>query len=209
MSRQQAWYERTIVPHIIRLGCGCSMMHDYRRQIVPHATGRVLELGMGAGANLGFYNPEHITSVRGIEPSAELRAMAAKAPRPDGLDIDIIDAAGEELPFDANCFDTIVSTFTLCTVDNVARTLAEAHRVLKPGGRFLFCEHGLAPDPGVQKWQHRIEPAWKRVFGGCHVSRPIRGSIERQFAIEEWTGGYQGKAFKFAGWMEWGQASAS
>src|SRR5579862_3180551 len=149
------WYQRRVVPHIIRLGCGCELMADYRRQIVPKARGSVLEIGLGAGANLRFYNAENVTQVSGVEPSAELRAMARRAERTATVPVHIIDAAGEALPFDAESFDTVVCTFTLCSVDDVGATLAEARRVLKRDGRFLFCEHGRSPDQSVQKWQRR------------------------------------------------------
>jgi SAM-dependent methyltransferase len=202
------WYQRRIVPHIVRLGCGCELMADYRRQIVPKARGRVLEIGLGAGANLRFYDAANVTQVIGIEPSPELRAMAMRAERPATVSVEVVDAAGEALPFEEESFDTIVCTFTLCTVEDVGRTLAEARRVLKQPGRFLFCEHGRSPDQGVQKWQQRIEPVWKRVFGGCHITRPVRSNIERYFAIGEWTGAYQGNGPRVAGWMEWGEAIA-
>lgn len=203
-----SWYRRRVVPHIIRLGCGCALMDEYRQQVVPRARGCVLEIGLGAGANLRHYDRAKVTRVTGIEPSPELRAMAAHAQRVARLPLEIVDAAGEALPFAAASFDTVLCTFTLCTVDDVGRTLAEARRVLKPGGCFLFCEHGRAPDAGVQKWQERIEPAWKRVFGGCHLTRPVRGNIERCFSIQDWTGGYQGRGLRIAGWLEWGAATA-
>jgi SAM-dependent methyltransferase len=203
------WYERNIVPHIIRLGCGCAFIGDFRRQVVPHARGRVLEIGMGAGANLAFYDPSKITHLSAIEPSAELRAMANKALKSAAFDVDLLDASGEAMPFEQQSFDTVVCTFTLCSVDDVTRTLGEARRVLKPGGQFLFCEHGQSPDPDVRKWQQRFDPLWKRLFGGCHISRPVRGNIERHFAINQWEGGYQGRMPRIAGWMEWGQAIAA
>ena len=181
-------------------------MDEYRRHIVPKARGRVLELGLGAGANLRFYDPAIVTEILGIEPSPELRAMARRAPRPATIPIEVVGAAGEALPLDTESFDTVVCTFTLCSVDDVERTLAEARRVLKSSGRFLFCEHGLSPDHHVQKWQRRIEPVWKRVFGGCHITRAVRGNIECHFAVIDWTGGYQSSGPRIASWMEWGEA---
>jgi len=200
------WYQRRIVPHIIRMGCGCALMDEYRRHIVPKARGRVLEIGLGAGANLRFYDAANVTQVSGVEPSPELRAMAIRAERPATIPVEVVDAVGEALPFATESFDTVVCTFTLCSVDDVGLTLAEARRVLKSDGRFLFCEHGRSPDYGVQKWQRRIEPIWKTVFGGCHITRAVRGNIERYFAISAWTGGYQGAGPRIAGWMEWGEA---
>lgn len=203
------WYDRTIVPQIIRFGCGGAMVTEHRQAIVPRARGRVLELGLGAGANLRFYDPAAIERIVGIEPSAELRAMAAKADRPAGMTVDIVDAAGEALPFADASFDDVLCTFTLCSVADPARTLAEARRVLKPGGRFLFCEHGLAPDAGVARWQQRVNPVWKKLFGGCHITRPVSASIERQFTMRDCHGGYQEKAPRIAGWIERGEAVAA
>jgi ubiquinone/menaquinone biosynthesis C-methylase UbiE len=204
-----SWYERKVVPHIIRIGCGCAVMDEFREQVVPLASGRVLELGMGAGANLAFYDPLAVEDLVGVEPSPELRAMAGRATRPSGLSVEIVASEGEALPFDGASFDTVLCTFTLCSVRDPAAVLAEMRRVLRPGGQFLFCEHGLAPDPDVQKWQRRIEPVWKPIFGGCHLARPVRGSIEGPFAIDQWEGHYQEKGPRFAGWMEWGRALAA
>ena len=180
-----SFYERHVLPHLIGCACGARPISRQRAKVVPGASGRVLELGIGGGLNLAFYDPAQVASVTGVDPSEGLRAKARAAPRPDGLKVEILDGQAERLPFDAASFDTIVCTFTLCSVGSPTSTLAEARRVLKPGGRFLFSEHGLAPDPAVQRWQRRLEPVWKRLAGGCHLTRPVAASIARAgFAIE-------------------------
>lgn len=203
------WYERHIVPHIIRLGCGCQLLAEKREPIIRQARGRVLELGIGAGANLPLYQTGNVTQLIGIEPSDELRSMASATPAAMRLGARLLDACGEDLPFADASFDTVVCTFTLCTVADERRTLAEARRVLRPGGIFLFCEHGRADDPGVARWQDRLDPAWKRVFGGCHLSRPVSGTISDYFTMASCERGYQEKMPRFAGWMERGCAVAA
>ena len=204
-----SWYERKIVPQIIKLGCGCAAFEDYRRLCAPKAHGRVLELGVGAGANLKFYEPDNVEQLVAIEPSAELRAIAATAERPSKLKLEIVEGAAEALPFAAESFDSVVCTFTLCTVQDPAKTLAEARRVLKPGGQFLFCEHGRSPDADVVKWQERINPVWKRLFGGCNITRHVRRNVESAFTIQTWKGAYHDKGPRFASWMEMGEAVAA
>jgi ubiquinone/menaquinone biosynthesis C-methylase UbiE len=196
-----------IVPRMIRCACGSPMMARYRQNIVPQARGAVLELGLGAGANLPFYDAAQVDHLTGLEPSPELRAMAARAPRPDGLAVAIVGGEGEALPFASESFDTVLCTFTLCSVRDPDAFLAEARRVLKPGGRYLFAEHGRAPDAGVAKWQRRIEPLWTPLSGGCHLTREIHGPIGRHLALDHWQGGYADKAPRIFGWMEWGAAT--
>lgn len=203
-----SWYERKVLPQIIRLACGCPSLIEDRRSIVSQARGRVLELGLGAGANLPFYDVGAVSEVVGVEPSAELRDIANAAPRAEGLKLDLRDGAAESLPFDAASFDVVVCTFTLCTVKDADMALLEARRVLRPGGAFLFCEHGAAPDPAVARWQRRLEPTWKRLFGGCHLTRDVSAGVGRRFQIETISKGYQPKGPKFAGWMERGRALA-
>jgi SAM-dependent methyltransferase len=179
-----------------------------RAKVVPLATGRVLELGIGGGKNLQFYDPAKVTSVDGVDPSAELRAIAIAAPRAPGLDVAVRDGTAEDLPFADGSFDTIVCTFTLCSVHTPAAALAQARRVLKPGGTLLFSEHGLAPDAGVQAWQRRIEPLWKKIAGGCHLTRPVTAAIAAAgFTVTETHSMYLPGTPRFAGWSEWGSAT--
>jgi ubiquinone/menaquinone biosynthesis C-methylase UbiE len=202
-----SFYERHVLPHLIDCATGARPIRRQRAKIVPSASGRVLELGIGGGRNLAFYDPRQVDGVTGVDPSEGLRAKARAAPRADGLKVEILDGQAERLPFDAASFDTIVCTFTLCSVGSPTSALAEARRVLKPDGRLLFSEHGLAPDVEVQRWQRRIEPIWKRVAGGCHLTRPVAGSIEQAgFGIETVETMYLPGAPRAMGWSEWGCA---
>jgi ubiquinone/menaquinone biosynthesis C-methylase UbiE len=175
---------------------------------VPAAEGRVLELGIGMGLNLGLYDADKVTSVTGVDPAPELRAIAEAAPRDPRLSVRVEDGTAEALPFEAGAFDCVVCTFTLCSVHTPAAALAEARRVLRPGGRFLYCEHGLSPDADVAKWQRRIEPVWKRIAGGCHLTRPVTAAIEAAgFTVRRTDSMYIPRAPRFAGWSEWGEAT--
>jgi ubiquinone/menaquinone biosynthesis C-methylase UbiE len=200
-------YERFVLPKLLGLACASPPMMKQRTKVVPHAEGRVLELGVGMGLNLRFYDPAKVSEVLGVDPAPELRAAAEAAERDPRLQVRVEDGTAEALPFDDTSFDTVVCTFTLCSVCTPPAALAEARRVLKPGGRFLFCEHGLAPDPGVAKWQRRIEPVWKRIAGGCHLTRPVASAIEAAgFQLERVETMYVPRTPRFAGWNEWGAA---
>ena len=200
-------YDRYVLPKLLACACGGKPIARQRRKIVPRASGRVLELGIGGGLNLAFYDPSRVESVTGVDPSPELRAMAEAAPRAKGLPVTITAGAGEDLPFESASFDTVVCTYTLCSVSAVERVLAEARRVLKPGGRYLFCEHGLAPDGDVARWQRRIDPFWKHIAGNCHLSRPVGPTIAANgFVIDDIDTMYLPKTPRFAGWNEWGSA---
>jgi ubiquinone/menaquinone biosynthesis C-methylase UbiE len=205
-----SFYDRHIMPRLIGCACSTKPIMKQRAKVVPLATGRVLELGIGGGLNLGFYNPSTVESVSGVDPSAELRRRAEHADRPAGLTVEVRDGTAEALPFEDRSFDTVDCTYTLCSVQDPIRSLQEARRVLKPGGRLLFCEHGLAPDLPVAIWQRRIEPVWKRIAGGCHLTRPVALNLERAgFRLDKLDSMYLPGTPRIAGWNEWGQAHAA
>lgn len=202
-----SFYDRHIMPRLIGCACASKPITKQREKVVPKAAGKVLELGIGGGLNLRHYNPAMVESVSGVDPSAELRAVALKAERPEGLQVDIRKGTAEALPFDSGSFDCVVCTFTLCSVQSPRDALAEARRVLRPGGRFLYCEHGLAPDPEVARWQNRLEPLWKAIAGGCHLTRPITASVASAgFAVSRSEEMYLPGTPKVLGWSEWGEA---
>lgn len=202
-----SFYERRILPKILGWACSQNPITRQRMKVVPQAHGRVLELGIGMGLNLRHYDPGKVREVLGVDPAAELRAAAEAAPRPPGLKVRVENGTAEALPFEDASFDTVVCTFTLCSVCTPAAALREARRVLKPGGRFFYCEHGLAPDPGVATWQRRVEPLWKRAFGGCHLTRPVTAAIEAAGFQVDWSETmYLPKTPKIAAWNEWGAA---
>jgi ubiquinone/menaquinone biosynthesis C-methylase UbiE len=200
-------YDRFLLPKVLNLACGAKPIMKQRAKIVPQAEGRVLELGVGLGRNLAFYDADKVTDLVGVDPSPELRDLALAAPRDPRLPVRIEAGAAEALPFEDKSFDTVVCTFTLCSVCGPPQALAEARRVLKPGGLFLFCEHGLAPDADVVKWQRRVEPFWKRIAGGCHLTRPVASALAGAgFQMEKVETMYLPGTPRFAGWNEWGAA---
>jgi SAM-dependent methyltransferase len=203
-----SWYERNILPKFLACACSGPQMMRQRSRLIPRAEGRVLELGVGMGLNLAFYDPARVTSVSGVDPAAELRALAEAAPRAEGLEVEVLPGVAEDLPFETDSFDSVVCTFTLCSVHSPERALAEARRVLRPGGRMFYCEHGLAPDAAVARWQGRIEPLWKRLAGGCRLTRPILPLLEGAgFSTEGAESAYLPKVPRFAGWNVLGEAS--
>ncbi len=205
--RMTSYWDRHIVPRLIGFCCTQPPIMTRRALVVPRAEGEVLELGAGGGANFAFYDPARVTRVRGVDPSPGLLIRARDAAKAEGIDFDIREGVAEALPFADASFDTVLATFTLCSVQDHAQSLAEARRVLKRGGKLLFLEHGAAPDANVAKWQRRIEPAWKRIAGGCHLTRSVTSAIAQAgFSIAAQDQGYMEKSPRFAGWVEWGEA---
>jgi ubiquinone/menaquinone biosynthesis C-methylase UbiE len=145
--------------------------------VVPLARGRVLEVGFGSGLNLPYYDPHSVTGVWGLDPSPDMTRMASGRLKDAALDVEIIHGRAEAIPLDDACVDTVLVTYTLCTIPDAPAALREMARVLAPGGRLLFCEHGMAPDRGVRRWQRLLGPAWRRLGGGCNLDRDIPGLI--------------------------------
>ena len=201
------WYDERVVPSLIRCACSSPAIMKLREAVVPLASGAVFEIGCGGGLNQSFYDPAKVTSFAGMDPSEKGLDFAREAAAGRGWQAEIRQGFGEEIPFAAGSFDCVVCTFTLCSVGDQAQTVRELHRVLKPGGRLLYAEHGRAPDAGVAKWQDRIEPLWKRIAGGCHLTRPIGAAIAANgFEVAALGARYAPKTPRFAGWVEWGEA---
>lgn len=201
------WYDRHIMPKVIRGACSSGHVMKRRSFLVPQARGDVFELGCGGGINQPFYNARAVTSYAGIDPHETLLENARQAAQAKGWSADIRQGIGEDIPFPDHSFDTAVCTFTLCSVEDPVRVLSEMRRILRPGGTALFLEHGRAPDLSVARWQDRIEPVWKRIAGGCRLTRPISAAFaDAGFQVEPMGQGYLPKAPRFAGWNEWGKA---
>ena len=144
-----------------------------REKVVPLAAGHVLEIGVGSGLNLGLYDPAKVTTLRALDPSPGLQRLARQRAATARVKAELLTASAEEIPLERASVDTIVITYTLCSIPAVDRALEEMHRVLRPGGRLLFSEHGRSPDAGVVRWQDRLNPIWRRISGGCNMNRAI------------------------------------
>ena len=171
------FYQDQVVPLLTSLSMRNKNLAAYRERVVPEATGRVLEIGIGSGLNLPLYSPKTVQQVIGLEPSPKLLEMAGRVEW-HGLSVDLVEGSAEEIPLENASVDTVVTTWTLCTIPDAASALRQMRRVLEPGGRLLFVEHGRAPDPKVVWWQDRLTPIWKTIGGGCHLNRPISSLIE-------------------------------
>jgi ubiquinone/menaquinone biosynthesis C-methylase UbiE len=167
------FYDRHILPHLIECACGMGDVMKARSQIVPRARGRVLEIGIGTGLNLSFYDAAKVQHVCGVDPAAQMHPLAQRRAQAIAIPVETLPLVIEQIGADTASFDTVVTTFTLCTIPDPVSALEEMRRVLKPGGELLFCEHGTAPDAGPRRWQERLTPLWKPIAGGCHLNRDI------------------------------------
>lgn len=171
------FYQDHILPRLINLAMRQRNLAAYRHRTVPAAEGRVLEVGIGSGLNLPFYT-QKAELVIGLDPSPRLLSMARQAGHPASGLVEFVEGFAEAIPLENMSVDSVVMTWTLCSIPDAQRSLQEMRRVLKLGGRLLFVEHGRAPDPNVRWWQDRLTPAWKRFSGGCHLNRAIEILIE-------------------------------
>ena len=174
-----ALYSKYILPKVVHFACSLKPNMRQREKVVPLARGRVLEIGIGSGLNLPYYDATRVTRLWGLDPSLEMKRMAEEAARSMSFDVEFIGLPGEEIPLEDNSVDTVLITYTLCTIPETEPALRGMARVLKPGGELIFCEHGRAPDESVRRWQDRMNPIWKRLGGGCHLNRAIPDLIEQ------------------------------
>lgn len=201
------FYEKYCLPRFLDWACGMDVIKAQREKVVPLAEGRVLEVGIGTGLNLPFYHPEKVEMIWGLEPSEGMRRRAQANLARTSLEVRWLDLPGEEIPLEKNSVDTILLTYTLCTIPDWSTALQQMRRVLKSGGKLIFCEHGLAPDEKVQRWQARVNPVWKKVAGGCNLNRPIPDYLEQAgFHITNLQTQYLPGAPKLASFNYWGTA---
>jgi len=173
------FYDYYLLPRIVHFTCGLKPMMKQRQKVVPLAEGRVLEIGIGSGLNIPFYDASRVEHLWGLDPSSDMWQIAQNNAAEHHLDAEFIQSGAEAIPLPGAAADTVVMTYTMCTIPDVAAALAEIRRVLKPGGKLLFCEHGLAPDESVRRWQERMNPLWGKLGGGCNLNRPIDTLLEQ------------------------------
>jgi len=204
------FYNNRVLPHLLDGACSIEPVMALRRQLVPQCHGTVLEVGIGSGINLPLYDPARVRKIYGLEPSEAMRRKARRQIGRAPLPVDWLGLAGEAIPLEDESVDTLLLTFTLCTIPGWCKALEQMHRVLRPDGQLLFLEHGQCPDAGVRVWQDRLTPVWKRLAGGCHLNRPIAELLTRGgFAIDRLENFYLPKAPRLAGYLYMGRATAS
>jgi ubiquinone/menaquinone biosynthesis C-methylase UbiE len=183
------FYSEVMLPRLCDFAMRNKRLMPYRERVISAAEGRVIEIGVGSGLNLPFYRLP-VREILALEPAPMLVAMARRAPH-SGIPVSFIEASAEAIPLDDHSVDTVVTTWTMCSIPQAATALGEMRRVLRPGGKLLFVEHGLAPDESVRRWQDRLTPAWRCISGGCHLNRPIRAMIEGAgFRVDRLETGY-------------------
>jgi ubiquinone/menaquinone biosynthesis C-methylase UbiE len=172
-TSRAGWYERRILPYLIDFSCGLGPVRRQRDKVVPLAQGRVLEIGIGTGRNLEHYDRQRVASVVGVDPAQAMHRLVRRRAQRTGIAVEVVGLSAEKIPFEDAAFDTVLVTYSLCTIPDPVAALCEMRRVLRPGASLIFCEHGRAPEPSVQHWQDRLTPIWTRLAGGCHLNRDI------------------------------------
>lgn len=201
------FYDRHILPRFINCACATKPIMKQRGKVVPLATGTVLEIGIGTGLNLPYYDASKVQRVIGLDPSEASWELAGERAAHLDFEVEFIGLPGEEIPLTEASVDTVLVTFSLCTIPDPVTALRGMARVLRPGGSLVFCEHGRAPDSNIKKWQDRINPVWRRFAGGCHLNRDIPRLLEQGgFVVTDMETGYLPGTPKFAGYNFWGSA---
>jgi ubiquinone/menaquinone biosynthesis C-methylase UbiE len=167
------WYERHVLPYLLDFVCGIRAVRRQRQKVVPLAQGRVLEIGIGTGLNLEHYDKARVAHIVGLDPGLEMHPLAQKRLKKTELAVELVGLSAEKIPYEDAAFDSVLITYSLCTIPDPVAALKEMRRVLKSGGQLIFCEHGLAPDASVRRWQNRLTPTWSKLAGGCHLNRDI------------------------------------
>jgi len=200
-------YEKYLLPKVINAGCGMKPISYQRAKVVPKAHGRVLEIGVGSGLNIPYYDAAKVEMLYALEPSNEMRVLAAERVKSAPFRVEFIDLPGEAIPLADNSVDTVVTTYTLCTIPDTLKALQGMMRVLRPDGQLLFCEHGIAPDASVAAWQNRLNRFWKPIGGGCNLNRAIPALIEAAgFKMDELQTMYLPGTPRIMGFNYWGMA---
>ena len=177
------FYDKYILPCCLDRACAIAPVSKQREKVVPFASGVVLEIGIRSGLNIPFYNPDKVSKLIGVDPDEYIWKRSAKRRAASPLEIERIGLSGEDIPLQDNMADSVVVTYSLCTIPDPIKALGEMKRILKPGGKILFTEHGKAPDAKVHRWQNRIDPIWGKLAGGCHTGRDIP-TLFRQAGLE-------------------------
>jgi ubiquinone/menaquinone biosynthesis C-methylase UbiE len=202
-----SFYNKYILPKVLNCACASKPINYQRDKIVPLAEGVVLDIGIGSGLNIPFYNKTKIKQLYGLDPSKELLDIAKSVAKKENLEIEFLECGAESIPLPDKSIDTVLITYTMCTIPDVALSNSEIIRVLKDDGKLLFCEHGLAPDKNIAKWQKRINPLWSKIAGGCNLNRDIPNLISSSgFKISNMEEMYLPSTPKFAGYNYWGVA---
>ncbi len=186
-----SWYDRHILPHALDFACGLPMVGRQRAKVVPLARGRVLEIGVGTGLNMRYYDKTQVSSLTALDPALELHPLARERIAQAGLEVTLLGLSAEKIPLPDASFDSVVITYTLCTIPDPLAALHEMRRVLTPTGQLLYCEHGSAPEESVRRWQARLQPVWGALAGGCHLGRDIPALLQAAgFELPELKTGY-------------------
>ena len=201
------FYDKYILPKFLNCACGTKPINYQRNKIVPLAKGIVLDIGIGSGLNIPFYNKSNIDCLYGLDPSEELLKIAKSVAKKNELKVEFLECGAEAIPLPDQSIDTVLVTYTMCTIPDIKLSNSEIMRVLKTEGQLLFCEHGLAPDKNIAKWQRRINPIWNKIAGGCNLNRNIPNLITSSgFKILNMEEMYLPSTPKFTGYNYWGVA---